>query len=90
MSNGLEAALTRTPDSLSGTVQPDGSPRAGLRFTGVRFRYPSGSVDVLAELDLDLRAGTSTAIVGVNGAGKSTLVSLISRLRDPERRNDHG
>jgi ATP-binding cassette, subfamily B, bacterial len=81
--DGLEAALTRLPDSLSGTVQPDGSPRAGLRFTGVRFRYPSGSVDVLADVDLELRAGTSTAIVGVNGAGKSTLVSLISRLRDP-------
>ena len=39
--------------------------------------------DVLSGLDLELRAGTSTAIVGVNGAGKSTLVSLLSRLRDP-------
>jgi ATP-binding cassette subfamily B protein len=40
-------------------------------------------VDVLAGVDLELAAGTSTAIVGINGAGKSTLVSLISRLRDP-------
>ena len=38
---------------------------------------------MLAGIDLELRAGTSTAIVGVNGAGKSTLVSLLSRLRDP-------
>jgi ATP-binding cassette, subfamily B, bacterial len=49
----------------------------------VRFRYPNGSTDVLAGIDLELPAGTSTAIVGVNGAGKSTLVSLIARLRDP-------
>ena len=34
-------------------------------------------------MDLELRAGTSTALVGVNGAGKSTLVSLLVRLRDP-------
>jgi ATP-binding cassette subfamily B protein len=38
---------------------------------------------VLDGLDLELVAGTSTALVGVNGAGKSTLVSLLSRLRDP-------
>jgi ATP-binding cassette subfamily B protein len=38
---------------------------------------------VLAGVDLELAAGTSTALVGVNGAGKSTLVSLLARLRDP-------
>src|SRR5262249_61116584 len=37
----------------------------------------------LAGIDLELEAGTSTALVGVNGAGKSTLVSLLGRLRDP-------
>jgi ABC-type multidrug transport system fused ATPase/permease subunit len=54
-----------------------------VRFEGVRFRYPSGRSDVLAGVDLELAAGTSTALVGVNGAGKSTLVSLLARLRDP-------
>ncbi|HEY0935836.1 MAG TPA: ABC transporter ATP-binding protein/permease [Trebonia sp.] len=45
---------------------------------------PSASpAEVLAGVDLELRAGTSTALVGVNGAGKSTLVSLLARLRDP-------
>ena len=53
-----------------------------MRFDAVRFRYP-GQSDVLAGVDLELAAGTSTAIVGVNGAGKSTLVTLLSRLRDP-------
>ncbi len=49
----------------------------------MRFRYPAGTGDVLAGVDLELAAGTSTALVGVNGAGKSTLVSLLARLRDP-------
>jgi ATP-binding cassette, subfamily B, bacterial len=79
----LEAQLTRSPAELAGDGDPAGMPRVALRFAGVRFRYPSGPSDVLAGVDLDLPAGTSTAIVGVNGAGKSTLVSLIARLRDP-------
>jgi ATP-binding cassette, subfamily B, bacterial len=68
-------------------------PRDAVRFEGVRFHYgfagdksgddPGEAADVLAGVDLELRAGTSTALVGVNGAGKSTLVSLLARLRDP-------
>ena len=54
-----------------------------MRFESVTFRYPTGNADVLAGVDLELRSGTSTALVGVNGAGKSTLVSLLARLRDP-------
>jgi ATP-binding cassette, subfamily B, bacterial len=67
-------------------------PREAVRFEGVRFGYAgagaaagaeAGPPDVLAGVDLELAAGTSTALVGVNGAGKSTLVSLLARLRDP-------
>ena len=58
-------------------------PRHRIVLEGVRFRYPQGTTDVLADLDLECHAGKSTALVGVNGAGKSTLVSLLGRLRDP-------
>jgi ATP-binding cassette subfamily B protein len=78
----LESELG-TDSALAGSRDPDGMPTRSVRFEGVRFRYPSGDSDVLAGVDLELAAGTSTAIVGVNGAGKSTLVSLLSRLRDP-------
>ena len=60
-----------------------GAPRESVRFAGVAFRYPGTALDVLAGVDVELPAGTSTALVGVNGAGKSTLVSLLARLRDP-------
>ncbi|MBV9794628.1 MAG: ABC transporter ATP-binding protein [Actinobacteria bacterium] len=58
-------------------------PRHRVALEGVHFRYPGGTADVLAGVDLELEAGRSTALVGVNGAGKSTLVSLLGRLRDP-------
>jgi len=83
----LEADL-RPPSELDGARDPGDAPRAAIRFEGVSFRYPaatgsSSTGDVLAGVDLELAAGTSTALVGVNGAGKSTLVSLLARLRDP-------
>ena len=62
-------------------------PREAVRFERVRFHYRAAATgeapDVLAGVDLELRAGSSTALVGLNGAGKSTLVSLLARLRDP-------
>jgi ATP-binding cassette, subfamily B, bacterial len=86
----------RPPSELDGSRDPGEAPRTAVRFEGVRFRYPAAggpagpsatgapaTRDVLAGVDLELAAGTSTALVGVNGAGKSTLVSLLARLRDP-------
>jgi ATP-binding cassette, subfamily B, bacterial len=83
----LEQEL-RPPSELDGAADPGDKPQVAVKFEGVRFRYPTGTGtsstdDVLAGVDLELRAGTSTALVGVNGAGKSTLVSLLARLRDP-------
>jgi ATP-binding cassette subfamily B protein len=79
----LESELVGRRAELVGTQDVSGLPKEAVRLEAVRFRYPTGSTDVLAGVDLELPAGTSTAIVGVNGAGKSTLVSLLSRLRDP-------
>jgi ATP-binding cassette, subfamily B, bacterial len=50
----------------------------------VRFRYPGTDREVFGGLDLLLRAGQSTALVGINGAGKTTLVKLLARLHDPD------
>jgi ATP-binding cassette, subfamily B, bacterial len=71
------------PSQLYGAADPGDVPRDAVRFEDVRFRYPTSAGDVLSGVRLELRAGTSTALVGVNGAGKSTVVSLLARLRDP-------
>jgi ATP-binding cassette subfamily B protein len=52
-----------------------------LRFDNVDVRYPAGTA--LKNIDLDISAGETVAIVGHTGSGKTTLVSLIPRLLDP-------
>jgi ATP-binding cassette, subfamily B, bacterial len=58
-------------------------PRSAIRFEQVSFAYPGSDRQVLDRVDLELPAGTSTAIVGLNGAGKTTLVKLLARLYEP-------
>jgi ABC-type multidrug transport system fused ATPase/permease subunit len=59
---------------------PEGGGRVELR--GVSFAYDGGE-PVLRDVDLDVEAGRTVALVGTTGSGKSTLVSLIPRLYDP-------
>ncbi len=58
-------------------------PTESLMFDRVSFRYPGASRMVLSGPTFELRAGKSTAIVGINGAGKTTLVKLLTRLYEP-------
>ncbi len=53
-----------------------------VRFDHVRFGYGDGP-DVLHDLDLDISAGTTVALVGHTGAGKSTIAKLLARFYDP-------
>ncbi len=58
-------------------------PSGHLRLEGVAFGYPRAAGPAVHDIDLDVPAGTSLAIVGETGSGKSTLASLIARLHDP-------
>jgi ABC-type multidrug transport system fused ATPase/permease subunit len=42
-----------------------------------------GELELLHDVDLDVPAGRTIAVVGPTGAGKTTLVALVSRLYDP-------
>jgi ATP-binding cassette, subfamily B, bacterial len=53
-----------------------------VAFEHVRFGYGEGP-DVLHDLDLDVPAGTTVALVGHTGAGKSTIAKLLARFYDP-------
>jgi ATP-binding cassette subfamily B protein len=53
-----------------------------VRFEDVHFGYGKG-VEVLHGIDLDVRAGTTVALVGHTGAGKSTIAKLLARFYDP-------
>lgn len=54
-----------------------------IEFQDVTFRYPDGEENVLEHFNLQVRQGTSVALVGETGAGKSTLVNLVCRFYEP-------
>lgn len=56
--------------------------RSGIKFDKVGFEYEPGR-PVLADISLDVPAGSVVALVGPSGAGKSTLVDLVARFYDP-------
>ena len=56
-----------------------------LELRGVCFSYPGSEREVIHDINLTLRSGESTVLVGLNGAGKTTLIKLIMRLYDPTR-----
>jgi ABC-type sugar transport system ATPase subunit len=55
-----------------------------LRLRGISKSF--GPVQALTDVDLDIRAGEVTALLGDNGAGKSVLVKSIAGIHSP----DHG
>ncbi len=65
------------------SARESGRVRGELHFENVEVRYDTGAA--LKNVDLEIPAGQTVAIVGHTGSGKSTLVSLIPRLFDPTR-----
>jgi ATP-binding cassette subfamily B protein len=57
--------------------------RQAIRFENVGFRYPESEDWVIRNLDFEIKAGQTVALVGENGAGKTTIVKLLTRLYDP-------
>ncbi len=54
-----------------------------VRFEAVTFGYDDAG-NALDGVDIDLAAGSTTAVVGPTGSGKSTLVRLLLRFYDPD------
>jgi ATP-binding cassette subfamily B protein len=57
--------------------------RGDVRFESVGFTYGGADTPALVDVDLEVPAGTTTALVGETGSGKTTLASLVARLFDP-------
>ncbi len=65
----------RDPGTLNGEIE----------VSGLSFAYGDGSVPVLINVDLRIRAGEHVAIVGGSGSGKSTFLRLLLGFEKPQR-----
>ena len=87
---GAAYSATRTVDSTGNGTGPTGgtptgsdgeaSPNGATKPNGVSPTDTARAV--LSDIDLDVPAGRTVALVGATGSGKTSLVSLISRLYD--------
>lgn len=58
----------------------------GICMRNLYFRYPGTSNPfVIKDLTLDIRPGTTTAIVGESGCGKTTLIKLMLGFYVPQK-----
>lgn len=80
-SAGIETSIRR------GDIEKDRTrahyPAPAVSFRGVRLAFDGGP-PVLNDLNLEVPAGRSIAIVGASGCGKSSLVRLLFRLCEPD------
>ncbi len=75
----IQPAITDPPNP-----QPLPALAKAIVFEDVDFHYhPDKSV--LHNIQLEVRAGETIAIVGPNGCGKTTLVQLLPRFYDPSK-----
>jgi ABC-type multidrug transport system fused ATPase/permease subunit len=92
--NRLFEILDREPriESPAGApALPAGGGRVQMEGVSLRYDAPSAAVTAgeseapvaLSDIDLEIEAGRTIALVGPSGSGKTSLVALIARLYDP-------
>lgn len=84
------ASMDRVFELMDEKYDIDDSPNAiackevkgEISFKHVNFSYNDQDISVLKDINLDVQAGETIALVGMSGGGKSSLVSLIPRFYD--------
>ena len=80
--NRLFEILDREPTVASPPDAPGLPPGTGrVEFRDVSLRY-GGAAPALEDIELDVPAGHTVALVGPTGSGKTSLVALVARLYD--------
>ncbi len=81
---GIDRFLEITDEPITVDDEPGAKEikdvRGDIEFKNVSFSY--GGENVLTNINLDISAGKSVALVGPSGGGKTTLCSLLPRFYD--------
>ena len=76
----INALKNTQPDIQNGSIEA-GSVEKFLSLEDVNFSYVD-NFPVLNDVSINIKKGSTTAIVGSTGSGKSTLIKLLLRLYD--------
>lgn len=55
-----------------------------VRISNISFHYPNVEKNVLTDISLTIKKGSTIAFIGASGAGKSTLADIILGLLTPQ------
>jgi len=77
----VEELLSDQEEQLRAAENPDQVPV--LQVQGLNVSY--GNLQVLFDVEFEVRRGETLALLGTNGAGKSTALRAISGLKMPDR-----
>jgi len=58
--------------------------KGNVVFEEVSFSYPNTQEQAIKNINISIKGGTTTALVGHSGAGKSTIINLLPRFYDPK------
>ncbi len=64
------------------TPIPSETTNVSLQFDHVKFFYGKAKVPAVSDVNLQMKAGQTLAIIGGTGSGKTTMINLISRIYD--------
>jgi ATP-binding cassette, subfamily B, bacterial MsbA len=57
--------------------------KGDIKFININFKYVNKEEKILKSINLEIRGGKMTSLVGHSGAGKTTILNLIPRFYDP-------
>lgn len=56
--------------------------KGDIDFRNVTFKYPGKETPALIDINIEIKAGKTVALVGRSGSGKSTIANLLTRFYD--------
>lgn len=71
--------LDEPQEPMAGTL-PSYPIKGHFEVRGMSFRYPGAKEDALSDINLDIPAGQTLALVGRSGSGKTSLANILSTM----------
>lgn len=80
--NQILDSTSNLKEPTNPTPIPSGTTNLSLQFDHVKFFYGKAKVPAVSDVNLEIKAGQTLAIIGGTGSGKTTMINLIPRIYD--------